>query len=218
MKLGIVSVTLNAVNPIVQFLNYSNEEIEYLNYLDSGLMERVNRDGLISDTSMNRMKMLIMNAKSDEVDGVLLTCTVFSPFTDDFSKEFGIPVIAADRAMIETAIYKEEKTAILYTFPSAKLSTQNLIRDIEARTGKMLDCDLILVEHAFEELKKGNLDSHDRLITEKIRNIEENYGLILLAQISMVGAIANFNSRIQVLTSPTSALGELKNRLKQRNR
>lgn len=214
MKLGIVSVTLNAVNPIVQFLQSTHGDIKYLNYLDSGLIERVNIEGKISDISMERMKILIQNAKSDSVDGVLLTCTAFSPYADEFSKEFGIPVVAADSAMIESALDLGEKTAILYTFSSTRISTQNLIGNIETRRERKLDYELVFVDGAFDEIQKGNHKLHDSLIADKIKSLEGSSRLILLAQISMVGAIANYEGKTKVLTSPESAICELKKRIK----
>ncbi|HSP48126.1 MAG TPA: aspartate/glutamate racemase family protein [Clostridiaceae bacterium] len=214
MKLGIVSVTLNAVNPLVQFLHSEHGEIEYLNYLDSGLIERVNRDKSISDTSMERMKTLIRNAKSDGVDGVLLTCTVFSPYVEDFSAEIGIPVIAADRAMIELALDSGRKTAILYTFPSTRTSTLSLIQNVETSRGEKLDHELVFVENAFEALQKGSHDLHDRLIADKVSTLHESFGLIVLAQISMIGATKLIERDTPVLTSPSSALSALRIRLK----
>lgn len=214
MKLGIVSVTLNAVNPLVEFLHTNHAEVEYLNYLDSGLIERVNREGRISDLSMERMKALIRNARSDGVDGVLLTCTVFSPYVDGFSAEIGIPVIAADSAMIELALDSGKKTAILYTFPSTRTSTLSLIRSIEGRRAQRLDFTLVFVENAFDALQKGDHELHDRLIADRIRTLDESFGLIVLAQISMIGAAAGIDCDTPVLTSPSSALRALQIRLK----
>lgn len=213
MRIGVISVTLNAVNPIVRFLQ-AYDEIEYFNYLDSGLIDRVNRDGYISEASMDRMKILFHTAKNDDVDGVLLTCTAFSPYADDFSEVLGIPVIAPDNAMIELAVESGEKTAVLYTFPSTRTSTETLIKSTEAKLQRKLEYDLVFVEDAFDELQAGRYEVHDRLISDKISEIDGRYGLILLAQISMAGVVSKVESRTKVLVSPDSALGELRKRLK----
>lgn len=215
MKIGIVSVTLNAVNPVVRFLQ-SSHEVEFLNYLDSGLIEQVNREGTISEASMDRMKSMLKNARADNVDGILLTCTAFSPYADALSDEFGIPVIPPDSAMIEQALDSGKRTAILYTFPSTRQSTQNFISSIESRREKKLDYDLVFIEGAFDELQKGNHSLHDRLIMDRIMETGDEYGLILLAQISMAGAADNYAGKIPVITSPSSALEELKGRLKEK--
>ena len=52
-KIALVSVTLNAVNPMTNYFRKKDPDVEIRNYLDSYLLEKVKKDGTY-ETIYNR--------------------------------------------------------------------------------------------------------------------------------------------------------------------
>jgi len=69
--IALVSVTLNAVNPMTQYLKQYAGDISVVNYLDSYLLDKVNRGGTITDESMGRMFQMLTRACVDGADGII---------------------------------------------------------------------------------------------------------------------------------------------------
>ena len=64
-KIALVSVTLNAVNPMTNYFRKKDPDVEIRNYLDSYLLEKVKREGGINDACMRRMFDMLSTACGD---------------------------------------------------------------------------------------------------------------------------------------------------------
>jgi len=213
MKLGIISITMNAVSPISKYINKSDPKIEYVHYLDEGLINKVRSEKIVSNESIGRMESIINNAVKDGMDAILLTCTVFSKYTEYFEKKYNIPVIAADKAMIKTTIKKKKRTAIICTFEPTIKQTKLLIEKSAKDMGEEIDFNMILAKGAFDALKTGNKKRHDTCIIQTVKECAKDYELIVLAQMSMSHIREQIDNNIEILTSPACALEEVKKRL-----
>ncbi len=208
--IALVSVTLNAVNPMTDYFRAKIPGIKIENYLDSHLLEKVRAEGGINDACMKRMFNMLATACEDGAQGVLLTCTIFSPFAGYFSKLLSKPIICPDRAMLETVAAREGRTAILCTFPGTVETTRNLYCDCCRQAGRDETVDMVVLEDAYLAAGKGDFDTHDRLIQTKARELDSQYDHIVFAQISMARAAKGLELRhAQVYTSPDSAFQAL---------
>ena len=61
-KIALVSVTLNAVNPMTDYFRKKDPDVEIRNYLDSYLLEKVKKEGGINDACMRRMFDMLSTA------------------------------------------------------------------------------------------------------------------------------------------------------------
>ena len=68
-QIALVSVTLNAVNPMTEYLSSRDPELHLVNYLDSYLLEKVGNEGGINDSSVRRMFDMLSTACADGADG-----------------------------------------------------------------------------------------------------------------------------------------------------
>jgi len=206
MKIALVSVTLNAVNPMTDYFREKDPDIEIRNYLDSYLLEKVKLDGGINDESMKRMFDMLATACRDKADGVLLTCTIFSPYARYFSELLSKPVVCPDRAMLEEVAAKEGKTAILCTFTGTVDTTRNLYYECRRNSGREENVDMIVLPEAYEAAARGDFKVHDEVIRSKVRELDGQYDNLVLAQISMARAAKGLKTEHAVLyTSPDSA-------------
>ena len=205
-KIALVSVTLNAVNPMTQYFQAKDPTIKVVNYLDSVLLEKVRKDGKITDESMKRMFDMLATACADGADAVLLTCTIFSPYAPLFCGLLSKPVICPDRAMLEEVASKPGKTAILCTFSGTVETTRNLYYDCRTQLGRERTVDMIVLDEAYEAAGKGDFETHDRIIREKAVELDQKYDQIVLAQISMARAGKGISlHHAKLYTSPDSA-------------
>jgi Asp/Glu/hydantoin racemase len=209
-KVAMISVTLNAVNPMMRLLSQKTNSFVVLNYLDEGLQNLVSVEGGLTDKSIPRMITLIGKAVNDGAEIILLTCTVFSPFVERFNTLFSIPIISVDGAMLDEAVRMNKSTAILCTFPATVHTSLQIFKESAKRHGTNPNVEVFLLEDAMKAIKSGNKTDHDRIIAEKADELSDLYDLIVLAQISMAEAkLCIKNHTKPVLTSPESAMKAL---------
>lgn len=213
--IAMVSVTLNAVNPMMSYFREKAPEIKVSNYLDDYLLDKVRNEGGINDACMKRMFHMLATACEDGAEGVLLTCTVFSPYAEYFTKMLSKPVICPDRAMLETVAEQKGHTAIFCTFSGTVDTTRNMYQNCCRRAGTDETVDMIVLEDAYLAAGKGDFDTFDRIIQEKARELDSQYDHIVFAQISMARAAKGLElQHSHVYTSPDSAYEALKKAVK----
>jgi hypothetical protein len=209
-KVGMISVTLNAVNPMMHLLLQKTDSFEVLNYLDEGLQRLVGQEGGLTDKSISRMITLIEKVLGDGAEIILLTCTVFSPLVEQFNELFSIPIISVDGVMLDEAARMNRSTAIICTFPATVQTSIKIFKESAERYDVNPKVDIFLLEDAMKAVKSGNKTAHDRIIAEEAERLSALYDLIVLAQISMAGAKSYIKKSSKIiLTSPESALKAL---------
>lgn len=187
MKFGMISVNLNSTLPVVEYMRKEYPSIFCHHYMDTGLQYFVKEEGRVTEQSIQRLEDMLHKAVSDNVDVIILTCTVFSPYIERIQSDIpDIPIVCADRAMIENAILRGYDIAHIYTFGPSLSTSRSVFEEICRKTGSSVLFNPIFAEGAFEALAKGDKDSHDALIEEKIRQAEEaGFKTIILSQMSM---------------------------------
>ena len=209
-QIALVSVTLNAVNPMTEFLTRRDPQLHLVNYLDSYLLEKVGAEGGINDSSVRRMFDMLSTACADGADGVILTCTIFSPYVQYFSGLLSKPVVCPDGAMLDEAAGCPGRTAILCTFTGTVEITRGMYCDCRKKRGLPEEVDMYVVDGAYEAGKRRDFETHDRLIREEVARLDGLYDQIVLAQISMAHAGEGLRTgRARIFTSPESAYRSL---------
>ncbi len=213
-NVALVSITINAVDPMTEYIRKHVPELQPVNYLDGFLMEKVRKEGGISDASMGRMTRMLSTACEDGNEGIIITCTVFSPYQPALQQLFSVPVICADAAMLDRLAVQTGRTAIICTFEGTVDVTRNSYYKYRRLHGMPEEVDMYPVPAAFQAAQRGDLQASNALIAEKIKELDEQYDQIALAQISMAGAADLVSLRhAKLFTSPECALEQLKEAL-----
>ena len=216
-KIALVSITINAVGPMTDYIKKNAPEFKVTNYLDGFMMEKIKAEGGVNDDSMDRMLQMISKACKDGNEGIIITCTVFSKYQPFFAELFSVPIISADTAMLTETASHDGKTAIIYTFPGTYDTTLNGYKNACAKLGKSDEVDMVIAEGAFEAAQNGNLEESDRLVREKIMELDEKYDNISLAQISLVGALKGVTLKhARVFSSPSCAVAQMRKELNEK--
>lgn len=213
-NVALVSVTLNAVNPMMRYLKANVPEWSMRNYLDSYLLEKVGLEGKVTDDSMGRMLDMITKACKDGADAVLVTCTIFSAFQPYFSRIFSVPIFTPDGAMLDEVSKKTGKKAIICTFHGTVDITKNQYQTYCRKNNMPEDADMYTVPDAYAAAGRSDMDTCYQIIRNKVLELDEQYDHIVLAQISMAGAAEELRTKhANVYTSPQSAVNALKQAL-----
>ncbi len=124
------------------------------------------------------------------VDAILITCSTMNRAAGTVRKAMarhGVPVVQIDEAMMEEAVERGGRILVVATHGPTVANTQELLRETAARMGKEVSFAGATVEEAFHRLGAGEIEEHNRLIADAIREAaaSETLRTVVLAQLSM---------------------------------
>lgn len=125
-----------------------------------------------------------------QVDAILISCSTMNRAfrqVSDYMKQYGIPVVQIDEAMMEEAVKKEGKILVVATHGPTVKSTQDLLLETAGKLNRKVDFAGVTVEEAFDLLGEGKIDEHNEAIARAIRSVQsrEKMDIVVLAQLSM---------------------------------
>lgn len=212
---ALINITINAVSPIMDYIRKNEPELKPVPYVDGYVLEKINQDGGVNNDSMIRMVNMIGNACRDGADGIILTCTMFTPYQPALQKLFTVPIICADAAMLDNASKQSGETAILCTFDGTVETTRNGYYKYCRKNNTEEKADMFTLPDAFNAIQGGNFEAGNKIIRGKILELDEKYDKIILAQISMAGGADGVKTkRAEIYSSPRCAVQEFWKMLK----
>lgn len=209
VRVGLVHATLAAVTPLVEACRRIAPDVTLLHFLDEGLLPLAEREGLAVN-AVGELERLVARAVASGVDGVLLTCSTFSPAAPDLRRRCAVPLASVDEAMLGLALQHGPRIGVVATVAPAGPTTAGLLRAMAAEAGRTIEVEVAVVPEAFSALRAGDGTRHDALVQERIAGLAEKCDAIVLAQISMARAAAGAPSGGRpVLTSPETSIRHL---------
>lgn len=214
-RIGLVHATLAAVQPMVAAFQRHAPEAELMHFLDEGLLPQVNREGLAAGATAE-LERLVARAVTTGAEGVLLTCSAYSPVAPLMQARFPVPVVGVDEAMLRAALEHGARIGVVATVAAAGPTTEALLCEYAAQGGRSIDVRVRVVTEAFAALQADEWERHDALVREQIEALLPQCDVVVLAQISMARAIAGAPGFAKpVLTSPEAAIRAILSRLSQ---
>ena len=208
MKIAVINATKVSIDPVDRAAEaYPGLEIFHL--MDEGMSWLGKKEGRISGKNLARMISLIHSAEELGVDGILLSCTIFSPFIDQLRMCTDIPFVAADIGVFEKAALLYQKIGTIVSFAPTLESVAWVVNRCKKYVKKDFDAEIRYAEGAFEAAAAGNEEEHNRIIYETAAQFEDKEAIVL-SQMSQVRALSLFQDYpIPVLSSPSVSLGIL---------
>jgi hypothetical protein len=208
-KIAVISATHISLSPIEQTVAQYFPEVQLVHFMDEAMSLIAKRDGQVSPSNLCRMVNLIKNANEFGVDGVLLSCTIFSPY-DELLAEFSeSPLVAADVATFEKAVEAYTKIGVVVTFEPTLKSVGAILDRCRERIGPF-EADIRLAEGAFDAAARGDDDTHNKIVADCARSLADSCQVIVLSQMSQLRALPLLTElAIPVLTTPAVSLGVL---------
>ncbi len=208
MKIAVMNATKVSIAPVDQAAK-AYPDIELFHFMDEGMSWLGKQEGRISGRNLSRMVSLIHSAEELGVDGILLSCTIFSPFIDELRLCTDLPLVAADIGVFEKAAKLYRKVGAIVSFAPTLESVAWVADRCKRQVRPDYDVEIKFAKGAFEAAAAGNVEEHNRIIYETAEQFQDKEAIIL-SQMSQIRALPLFQDyRVPVLTSPSVSLGLL---------
>lgn len=213
-KVAFYHTTLNTPLTLKKAFEEKYPGVQLITVVDDGIVpEFSNNDNEITSGIVRK---LVDFARESERCGALLCvdmCTTITKAVEIANNAVDIPFVTIDGPMLDKAVCSGKKVALLVTArTTVKASSASIRRAAVRNKRENVVTDTLVVDGAFEALNvEKNKEKHDRLIAEKVMELQKNYDAIALGQVSMVDAVNYLNEvKIPVLTSLESGLEQIK--------
>ena len=205
MKIAVINATKVSIEPVDQAAK-EYPDLEIFHFMDEGMSWLGKKEGKISGKNLSRMVSLIHSAEELGVDGILLSCTIFSPFIDQLRLFTKLPLVAADIGVFEKAARIYQKIGAVVSFAPTIDSVSWVVDRCKRLIRPDFDVEIKFADGAFDAAAAGNDEEHNRLIYETAAQFKDKEAIIL-SQMSQVRALPLFeNFPVPVLTSPSVSL------------
>ena len=209
-RITVIHAVHGAMSPAREAFSEVWPEAELTHLLDDGLPGALKRAGTLTQPIAQRIRDLATYAARAGADGILFTCSAFTPAMDEARKDVRIPVHKPDEAMFREAIEVGHRIGVVATFSDAMQVAEPQIRKIAADRSISAQIRSKVVTDAFG----ADRETHDRLVAAAAAELAPQVDVICLAQFSMAASRAAVQARvgalIPVLTSPIEAVKRLR--------
>ena len=213
-RITLIHATPVAVEPIVDAFKRLWPEARTTNLLDDSLSADLAAVGRLTDKMIERFVTLARYAHGCGAHAVLFTCSAFGPAIEAAQAALNIPVLKPNEAMLNEALAAGNRIGLLATFapsiPALRAELEQMARQRQLK----LEIKTQAIPTALTALHAGRAAEHNRLIARAADELGVCDALIL-GQFSMASAAALIPDQPgrKVLTSPTSAVRQLKRML-----
>jgi Asp/Glu/hydantoin racemase len=184
-------------------------ETAIFHMVDESLIADTIRQGRLRRVTMRRLLSMIESAAMAGADAVMVTCSSIGSGADIGQQLFDLPVIRVDEAMAEAAVRMGRRIGVMATLRTTLEPTIALLREKAAFAGIEIEIVDALCDGAFEAVLAGDTATHDRILSEALRNDMKGVDVVILAQASMarvVKAMPDGTLSVPVLSSPELAV------------
>lgn len=216
-RIALIHATPVAIEPIVSAFRRLWPEARTTSLLEDSLAPDLAEAGSITQRLIERFVALAHYAHSCGADAVLFTCSAFGPAIEAAQAALPIPVLKPNEAMFNEALAAGTRIGLLATFAPSVPALKAELEQMARQRNSKIQISTLTVPSALKALHAGQVEEHDRLIALAAEEIG-NCDALILGQFSMASAAANIPQRAgrRVLTSPTSAVMQLKRVLSEK--
>lgn len=210
-RIVLLHATPVAMAPIQSAFAELWPDAETVNLLDDGLSLDRSREPDLSETMIERFVEFGRYGYRMGADGILVTCSAFGPAIDRLSAALPIPVLKPNEAMFEAALTRGQNIGMLATFGPAIGTMTDEFEEFAAQGSRPARLKTILVDGAIDLLRKGDAESHNRLVAARAPELA-GMDAIMLAQFSTSRAAAAVRQLVSVpvLTAPHAAVERMR--------
>lgn len=213
-RIFLIHATPLAMTPINDAFARLWPEAQLCNLLEDSLSRDLRVAGGVTEALKQRFLSLGRYAQGAGADAILFTCSAFGEAIDLCKQVLDVPVLKPNEAMVDEALARGSRIALLATFAPAIDSIGEEIREAARLKGVSVTLDSAIAPEAMQALHAGDSARHDRLISELVAPLADRE-VICFAQFSMTTA-ADACAALTgspVLTTPDSAVRRLRSLL-----
>jgi aspartate/glutamate racemase len=200
------------MDPVKAAMSRLWPEAEAVNLLDDGLtIDRAKEGPELSEELTERFVDFGRYAVRIGADGILVTCSAFGPAIDRMAAELPVPVLKPNEAMFRAAISAGGRIGMLATFAPAVPTMEEEFQQFVAETGARSTLETIVVPDAIDLLRKGDAETHNRLVGDAAPKFAE-HDAIMLAHFSTSRAADAVRAKVNVpvFSAPDAAVTRMR--------
>ncbi|MCK1983174.1 MULTISPECIES: hypothetical protein [Peribacillus] len=186
---------------------FSKYDIEWLHFVDPGLMHRVSSDETFNNSdAQKRVKEQVEWMAECKVDAILITCTNYIAFLNEEQPSLPKPIIKIDEPYFEQICQSQQPQMILFTNPATVEGTINRL-NAHAEKHRAVDFDVIIIDNAFELIMQGFEEKYNQEIMNFLYQFNNEERPLSVAQLSMVEAAMSYELETgKTVLNPLQAL------------
>jgi Asp/Glu/hydantoin racemase len=204
-KLAVLHTVAGLTTTFQQLCTELMPEVEIYHIVDESLLRNTIREGAPSAATYRRLVSYLHGAEEAGADSVLVTCSSIGPCVEAARPMIRIPVVRVDEPMAEKAVQTGTRIGVAATLATTLKPTAELIERKAALTKEKYTITPKLCEGAFEAVVSGDTSTHDRVVSQCLRELDSKTDVIVLAQASMARVLDTMKSgeiNVPVLSSP----------------
>src|SRR4028118_790566 len=169
------------------------------------------RDHGVDDNLRQRMRNFCQAPTNGGADVILNVCSSVGETVDSVRGAIATPILKIHEPLAGAAVTLGQRIAVLATVASTLEPTCRLLESKAREKGREVQLTQRLCEGAFDALVSGNIEEHDRSVTEAALAVAPDHDLIVLAQASMARLVPQLEGKVSVpvLASPRLAFQRL---------
>lgn len=207
-KVVIIHTSFISVETLKKLFAEIVPEVELHHIVDDTLLPEIMQSGGVTDALIKRYCAYAVQAESAGADMIFNQCSSIGPAADVAKQMLGIPLLKVDQAMAEEAVEKGTNISVVATIGTTLKPSVALIESVAKEKGKPVNIESVLLPSAYEALfLENDVKKHNKIVSDKIREIEKFSDVIVLAQGSMITLVEEIKDiSVPLLTSPRSGV------------
>ncbi|MBT2663899.1 hypothetical protein J7J00_00010 [Bacillus sp. ISL-4] len=186
---------------------FSKFDIEWLHFVDPGLMQRVSTDENFKDSdAQKRVKQQVEWIAECKVDAILITCTNYIAILNEEQLSLPMPIIKIDEPYFEQICQIQQPQMILFTNPA---TVEGTVKRLNAHAKKYgaVEFEVIIIDNAFEFIMQGLGERYNQEILNFLYKFNNEKRPLSVAQLSMVEAAKRYELQTgMTVLNPLDAL------------
>lgn len=210
-RIVLLHATPVAMEPVQTAFKQLWPEAQLVNLLDDSLSPDRAKETELSEAMIERFVNFGRYGRSIGADGILVTCSAFGPAIERMAAELPVPALKPNEAMFHAAVAKGTNIGMIATFGPSVGTMEAEFREYVAQVNSPARITTILVEDAMTALRKGDAETHNRLIAERADGLD-GFDTVMLAHFSTSRAAPLLQERVSipVLSAPGAAVTRMR--------
>lgn len=191
-------------------------DVKVHNIVDDSLLDEVKTVGHVTPKIIGRMVEYFKAAESIGADLIFNQCSSVGEAAQIAAKCVNIPMLRIDQPMAEKAVNLGKRIAVVGTVTSTMEPSYHIVQQMAEKHQKQVDVVPYVIDGALDLLMTEGQARHNQFLLEKLKEIQQHFDVIVLAQGSMAVLEPELHQiSIPVLTSPRLAVESVKELLFQ---
>lgn len=160
-------------------------DVQVVHIVDGLLLKAVLEQGGLSPFLFRRVADHIIAAEESGANAAMLTCSSIAPCVEAVRPMVNIPVLRIDEPMVDRALSLGTRIGVAATAPTTLKPILELIYVRAELANKRVSADPVMCQGAYAAMFAGDMETHDRIVLDTLRELASRNDVVVLAQASM---------------------------------